>query len=254
MSSLKGILYASGNIDFPRDRNEWAFSRLESLRSDQEKRIVLNPQIAPLELDRAAGVDEDSTGWLTHVQDILNSSSSVNLLRRENTLRLRKAVHHIDDDQSIVTLVSQEALNEFCAEHWSRINYFYASRHDGFRFDLLTLISMKDGEADREHQIELVTRLVDAPERQRPCVTFDATGSSAHVSIVEWRGSVAEGDSGRFQPEDARIRISMSPARMPLIFLYERRREFHNHGYHFSGEKLERQLKRALRRRPPAAG
>ncbi len=253
MNSLKGILYSSGNIDFPHNQNQWAFTRMQSMRSDQEKRIVLNPEIAPLELSRSPGVDEESTSWLDRLQEILNTATEVNLLRRHDTLRLRKAMHTIDDQQQIFTLVSQDAFNEFCTECWNCIAYFYASRHDGFRFDLVTLITMKDDEPDRENQMDLVTRVVDIPDQDLPSVTFDATGPHAHVNVVDWRGTVSEGESGRFKMDDTRIRILMPQARRPLTFLHERRDEFHNHAWHFSGEKLERQLKRSLRARPSAS-
>ncbi len=249
MISLKGILYKSGNIDFPRELNPWAFDRMQSMRSDQEKRIVLNPEIAPLELSRGQGAERAKSGWLEHLQVQLNAATSINLLRRQDALRLRKAIFEINDHSSIITLVSQESIDEFAAQHWHRIAYFYASRHDGFRFDIGTLISMKDGEAARERQMDLVVRVVDVPERDLPAVTFDATGSHAHVNIVDWRKAVAEGQSGRFQLDDTQIRLVLPQVRAPITFLYERREEFHNHSYLFSGDKLDKLLGRAIRNR-----
>lgn len=248
MSALKGILYASGNIDFPRELNQWAFARMQAMRTEQEKRVVFNPAIAPVELSRAAGVEQETTGWLERLQDIVNASSSVNLLRREETLRLRKAVHTIDDQSGIVTLVSQEAFDEFCREHWERVSYFYASRHDGFRFDMVTLISLRDGEPDRENRLELNARVVAMPDHDLPFLTFDATGSAAPVAIVDWRGTVEEGESGRFRVDDCQVSLRTPQVKVPLTFLYEVREEFRNRAYHFQGEKLERQLKRAIRK------
>jgi hypothetical protein len=248
MSSLKGILYQSGHIDFPRELNRWAFERMASMRSDQEKRIVLNPQVAPLELTRAQGVEREKTGWLESLGEQLNAATSVNLLRRQETLRLRKAIVEIDDRSSIVTLVSQEAFDEFVEQHWSRIAWFYATRHDGFRFDIGTIISMKDTEPERERQMDLVVRVVEPVNHGLASLTFDATGAHAPVNIVDWRKSVAEGQTGRFQLDDTRIRLLVPQAKVPLTFLYERRDEFRNHSYQFSGERLEKQLARAQRR------
>lgn len=247
-------MYASGNIDFPREQNGWAFDRMQGMRSDQEKRVVVHPEIAPLEFARAAGVEKEKTGWLEPLQEMLNASSAVNLLRRPEALRLRKAVFELDKHSRIVTLVSQEAFEEFSQEHWNRIAFFYAYRHDGFRFDISTMISMKDRESAREKNMELTTRVVDGVHGKLPCVTFDATGAAAHVNIVEWRASVAEGQTGRFKLDDTRIHIVMPKMRAPLTFLYERREEFGNHSYQFSGERIESELKRLIKKRRGSAG
>ncbi len=252
MTSLKGILYPSGNIDFPRNLNEWAFARMQNLRSDQEKRIVMHPELAPIELSRSPELQEEAN-WLESMQDIVNASTTVNLARREAALRLRQAVYDISEDLKIVTLATQEAIDEFAAAHWKRISYFYAARHDGFRFDLGTLISMKQDEPHREKAMELVTRVVEQSTGQVPSLTFDATGSHADVNIVDWRGTVAEGETGRFKLDDTEVRISVPQARMPMTFLFERRPEFNNYAYIFAGDKLERQLKRAFRRAEQAA-
>ena len=252
MTSLKGVLYPSGNIDFPRHLNEWAFARMQNLRSDQEKRIVMHPEVAPIELSCSPDVQEE-VGWLESLQEIINACSTVNLARRESALRLRKAVCDINDDLKLVTLATQEAIDEFAGAHWNRISYFYATRHDGFRFDVGTMITMKQSEASRENRMELVTRVVEQPEAQIPSLTFDATGSHADVNIVDWRKSVAEGESGRFKLDDTQVHVSVPQARIPVTFLYENRREFNNHAYIFSGDKLERELKRAFRRARQAA-
>lgn len=253
MTVLKGILHASGNIDFPREQNAWAFERMQGLRSDQEKRIIMHPEVVPLEFSRAAGIEKEKTAWLEPLQEMLNASSSVNLLRRPEALRLRKAIFDLDKNCRIVTLVSQEAFEEFSQEHWNRIAYFYAYRHDGFRFDITTMISMKDREPNRERNMELTTRVVEGVDGKLPKVTFDATGPGAHVNIVEWRSAVPEGETGRFKEDDIRIHLTMPKMKVPLTFLYERREEFGNHSYQFSGERIESELKRLMKRRRNAA-
>jgi hypothetical protein len=258
MAALKGILYATGNIEFPCEHNAWAFQRMQSMRSDQEKRIIVHPQVAPVELTRAAGVEEEKTPWLESFQDMLNACSSLNLLRRTDSLRLRKGIFEVDDQCRIVTLVSQEAFDEFAHEHWRRIAYFYAYRHDIFRFDITTLISMKNHDPARPNTIELTTRVSEGVDGKLPGMTFDATGTTAHVDIVEWRGSVQEGESGRFKIDDTQVRLAMPKLRIPITFLYERRPEFDNHAYYFSGERLESALKRMMKRhsrpKPPESG
>lgn len=255
MTTLKGILYQSGNIDFPKSENEWAFARLQGLRNDQEKRIIMHPEVVPIELGRSPELDESETAWLDDLAEIINACSSVNLQRRESTLRLRKAICDIDENHKLVVLVSQEAIDEFAQQHWQRIAYFYAQRHDGFRFDIGTLISMKDHEPPRPNQMELIARVARQDEGIVPSVTFDATGSHADVRIVEWRGNVSEGESGLFKEDDTGVRISLPHARQFLILLYEKRPEFSNYSYYFAGEKLEKQIRRALKnakRRSPA--
>ena len=254
MTVLKGLLYASGNIDFPREQNGWAFDRMQTMRSDQEKRVIMHPEVVPLEFSRASGVEKDKTVWLEPLQEMLNASSSVNLLRRPEALRLRKAIFELDKNTRIVTLVSQEAYDEFALEHWNRIAYFYAYRHDGFRFDITTMISMKDREPKRENDMELTTRVVEGVGGKLPCVTFDATGAGANVNIVEWRAGVAEGETGRFKQDDTRIHLAMPKMKVPLTFLYERREEFGNHSYQFSGERIDSELKRLIKKRRNAAG
>lgn len=248
MTTLKGILYQSGNLDFPRSQNEWAFSRMDELRSDQEKRIVMNPEVAPIELTRSPELEEEETSWLEGISEIINACNTVNLQLRESALRLRKAVCDISETMKLVVLVSQEAIDEFAQAHWQRIAYFYAYRHDGFRFDLGTMISMKEHETTRRGSVELATRVVNVEDEKIPTVTFDATGSHADVNIVEWRGDVKEDESGLFKKDDLQVRITVPQARQPIVFLYENRTEFKNHAYIFTGEKMTKQLRRALKR------
>ena len=248
MTTLKGILYQSGNIDFPESENEWAFARLKHIKHEQEKRIVMHPEVAPIELTRSPELDADLSPWLDSTAEIINACTTVNLQRRESTLRLRTAVCDIDENHKLIVLVSQEAIDEFARVHWQRIAYFYASRHDGFRFDMGTLISMKDNEAKRPNSMELLARVATVADETVPRITFDATGSHAAVQIVEWRAHVPEGETGLFKEDEIEVRISLPHTRQPMIFLYEKRPEFHNRAYVFSGDKLDNHLRRVLKR------
>lgn len=249
MTVLKGFLYPSGNIDFPREHNAWAFQRMQDMRSEQEKRVVVHPEVAPLDLSRAHGVEKEKTAWLESLQDVLNGYPSVNLLSRPEALRLRKGFHEIDSNTMLITLVSQEAFDELCGHHWGRIAHFYATRHDGFRFDITTMLSLKDRETQRPHVIELASRVVEGTGGKPATLTFDATGSTAHVKIVDWRGTVAEGSSGRFGQDDTQVKFHLPRVRVPLTFLYEYRPQFGNHAYYFSGERFDSEMKRLQKRR-----
>ena len=98
-------------------------------------------------------------------------------------------------------------------------------------------------------RIELPARLDVVHESGNPQFTFDATGSSASVDIIEWRGTVKEGEMGRYAPEDAHMEISMRNVNRPFTFLHEDRQEFKNHSYTFSGDKMRNQLKRIMKKR-----
>ena len=64
MTALKGIFYQSGNLDFPRSENEWAFARMQGLREDQASRIVMHPTVAPIELSISSELDASAAPWL----------------------------------------------------------------------------------------------------------------------------------------------------------------------------------------------
>ena len=248
MTKLQGILYQSGNVDFPQSANDWAFARLQKVRRDQQKRIIMHPEVAPLVLTRSPELDPAATPWLNDLAEIVNACDTVNLQLRESSLRLRQAVCDIDTNQKLVVLVSQDAVDEFVREHWQRMAFFYAQRHDGFRFDISTMISMKDREPRRPHRMELVARVVGVEADKVPRITFDATGSQADVHVVEWRGEVPEGETGLYKDNEVEVRISLPLVRQPIIFLYEKRPEFQNRAYTFMGDKLTKQLRRVLKK------
>ena len=138
-------------------------------------------------------------------------------------------------------------IDEFANQFWGRIRYFYAHRFDGFRFNIGTLISSKQQTAPQGDVIEIQARVVGAEDTAIPTITFDATGSTADVDLVEWRGSVKEGATGRFKHDERDVQVLIPQTRQPLIFLHEKRPEFKTHAYMFNGEKLDKCLKRALK-------
>ncbi len=249
MVSLKGIVYQSGHIDFPREENAWAFKRMEAeMKRGQENRVVVKPELAPIELERSENVAAAEVPWITRVESLLNTADRVYFQRKEAALRFRQAIHEINQNCRLVTVGAEVGIDEFASQHWNRIAYFFALRHDGFRFDLGTLITLKDSAADKSNRMELFARLVDVEDNANPQVTFDATGSNAHVELVEWRKSVKEGETGRFLLPETQIELKFSQARQPLTFYHEFREDRQNHAYMFNGEKLETRLKRVLNR------
>jgi hypothetical protein len=83
-------------------------------------------------------------------------------------------------------------------------------------------------------------------------VVFDSTGSSAPVEVVEWRSKVREGESGRFDPPNAKVNFSIQNVTRPITLLHEDRKEFHNHSYMFTGERMWSKFDRTVKRRMKA--
>ncbi len=254
MGSLKGILYPSHHIEFPRELNPWAFQRMDAeMDKSKSNRVVMKPEVAPIELEPSSSIEPKDAMWLERTTNLLNTSDNVFLERKDQALRLRRAVHEINKHCQLITLAAQEDIDEFAAEFWSKVSFFYATRHDSFQFSLGTLISLKHGERERERTLELQTHQVANESGDPPQLIFNATGSSASVDIVEWRSSVPEGESGRFLLPDCQVAVLVTMAKQPMTFCHEYRDEYKNHAYIFEGEKLESRLARMLKRkRTPA--
>ena len=82
-----------------------------------------------------------------------------------------------------------------------------------------------------------------------PKMTFDSSGSKATPDIIEWRGTVPEGETGRYAPDSSHIKLNFAQVNRPFTFLHEDRTEFHNHSYTFAGSKMEGLLSRLVRSR-----
>jgi len=109
------------------------------------------------------------------------------------------------------------------------------------------MITHKSGqglEGSGNERVEMGLRLDIVEDRFR--ATFGASGYSATNEIVEWRGTVREGEIGKFAPENSFMEVDLKQVRRPFTFLHEDRVEFGNHSYTFGGEKMEKLLRRIV--------
>jgi hypothetical protein len=249
MISLKGIAHSSGIIEFTRLQNPWAFQRMDAgLKEGQEKRIVVKPEIAPIEIALSPHITEADVPWLERIRLLLRTADMVYLQRSEESLRFRQAVHETGPNQKLITLGSQAEVNEYAAEFWSRALHFFALRHDGFRFDINSM-TCRDNEERVTEKIEVAGRLVPGAGGSLPTLTFDATGSGANVHLVSWRSSIKDGESGKFAPDGAHICLSVANNKQPFTFCHDYRATLKSHTYIFQGEKMDQRLKKLARKR-----
>ena len=248
MAILKGTYYQSGNLDFTRSDNEWAFAQVTVKRDNPPKTIAMQPEKIPLEIARSADMDADSVPWLEPITKLLNACDKVQFQIRETAMRVRQAICNVDANHQLVVLVSQEAIAEFAQKRWRNMAYFYAHRSDSFRFNVGKVISRKAHEAKRANPVELQLRVVPVEDDIVPTLTFDATGSTADVALVDWRKNVAEGKTGLFKHDERDVNLTITQARQPIILLHEKRPEFKNYSHVFAGDKLNKLLNKVLKR------
>ena len=248
---LIGYAFESGRIDFAREENPWAFQMIDrGMKASQRDRIVLDPLQAPIEL-RSADVNEEEPTWMKSTELLLRSASQIILQYREpGFLRFRKATHDAKENRTFITLGNQDESNLFSKEHWANIRYFFALRRTIVSFDITTIITHKSGQGADEgglKRVELATRMEVVEDEPR--MTFESTGSKATPEIIEWRSTVAEGDTGRYCPEGSYIDLKFTQVNRPFTFLHEDRVEFSNHSFTFGGSKMEALLARTIRNR-----
>lgn len=248
---LIGYAFETGRIDFAREDNPWAFQMIDSgMKASQKDRIVLDPLQAPIEL-HSAEVNEEEPEWMKDTELLLQSANQIILQYREpGFLRFRKATHDAKQDRTFITLGNQDESNLYSEEHWSNIRYFFALRRNIVNFDITTIITHKDGQGADEgglSRIELPARM-EVVEGV-PKMTFDSSGSKATPDIIDWRGTVVEGDTGRYCPDGSYIKLQFAQVNRPFTFLHEDRKEFSNHSFTFGGSKMDGLLARTIRNR-----
>ncbi len=246
---LIGYAFETGRIDFSREDNPWAFQRIDSdMKASQKDRIVVDPSQAPIEL-RSAEVNESEPVWMEHAEQLLRSADKLILQYREpGFLRFRKATHDARQNRTFITLGNQDEANLFSGEHWQNVRYLFAHRRDIVRFDVSTMITHKSGHGAGDsafRRVELTTRMDICDDVPR--VTFDSSGYNASPQIVEWRGSVPEGETGRYAPENSFICLNLTQVNRPFTFLHEDRSEFSNHSFTFGGDKADSLLARVIK-------
>lgn len=249
MVTLKGIAYRSGNIEFGRQENEWAFARIDSeLRSGQEDRIRLNPSLAPVELRTFSNQPEHQIPWLANFQRTIQSAEAIYLQKHEGYLRFRRAIHPAGKNRRYITLSGQEEVDSFAREFWRNIRYFFATRRDIVRCDISRLITRKPALAYDTRPLEVKARL-EVGTSGEPLVTFDASGGNTVVQLVEWRSTVKEGEKGKFLPEEHHIELSVNQVCQPFTFLEELREDFGNYSYSFADMKLKKSFEILVRKK-----
>ena len=159
------------------------------------------------------------------------------------------ATHQAGKDKQFVTLGTQEEVDQFCAEHWQNVRYFYALRRDVFQFVVNTMITHKVGSEPSQESIEIAGRVDYETDPERPMVVFDSTGSLAPIEIIEWRSTVKEGEVGRFDPAKTKVLFNIRAATRPVTLFHENRVEFQNHSYTFGGDKMWDRFNRLVGKR-----
>jgi hypothetical protein len=247
---LIGYAFQTGRIDFTREDNPWAFSRIDAgMKQSQRDRILVDPTQAPVEL-RSAAVNDEPPEWMEEVEGVLRSADSMYLQYKSGVLRFRRANHEAGANRQFVTLGNQDEFDLYASEHWQNIRYLYALRRpNAYCFDVSTMITHKIDPNQKTTRIEMPAKLDLTDPSGEPMISFDATGSTATIEIVEWRGSVKEGEIGRYAPEDSHLEFNVKLITRPFTFLHEDRKEFRNHSYAFRGEKMRGQLKRLVKKK-----
>lgn len=248
---LIGYAFETGRIDFSREDNPWAFQMIDNgMKASQRDRIVLDPLQAPIEL-HSADVNENEPTWMSSLETLLQSANQIVLQYREpGFLRFRKATHDAKQNRTFVTLGNQDEADLYAEEHWRNIRYFFALRRNIINFDISTIITHKKGQGADEgglSRVELLSRMELVEDS--PKMTFDSSGSKATPDIIEWRGTVPEGETGRYCPDKSYIKLFFNQVSRPFTFLHEDRTEFHNHSYTFGGAKMDGLLSRTIRNR-----
>jgi len=165
-------------------------------------------------------------------------------------LRFRLATHDAKENRQFVTIGHQDEATLYASEHWQNIRYLFAHRRDIIHFDVTTMITHKPGQGSEDKgtsRVELTTKMDFVDDEFR--IMFEGSGYNASNQIVEWRGTVGEGEIGRFAPENSFLSLGLGLVRRPFTFLHEDRKEFNNHSYTFQGDKMAGLLKRVIRQK-----
>jgi hypothetical protein len=250
--NLIGLAFVNkARIDFTREDNPWAFSRIdEGLKESQRDRILVDPRQAPILLKSAPANNRETPAWMAEMEEILKTADTVSLQYKNGVLRFRRATHLYGGDKEFVTLGNQEEFDLYAQEYWRHIRYFYAVRRmKALCFDLNLLVSHKEPYTQKTQRIEIPARLDAHHPAGEINISFDSSGYNASREIVEWRGTVKEGEVGRYAPENSHIEFTVDQITRPFTFLHENRKEFHNHSFTFNGNNVRDQFKRLVKKR-----
>jgi hypothetical protein len=254
MANLLGFAHQSGTIVFGKRENPWAFRRMDDeMKSGQENRIKFDPSIAPVVIEPSPNCKLTDLPWLDQARLLLQSAETVYLQRSDDVLRFRQAVHHVTRDQTLITLGSTAELQHFSAERWVKLSHFYATRRDGFRFDIEKIVARDKDQDQAFERFEVQCRLVVNPESGVTTVTFDATGSNAHLDLISWRSSVADGQVGRFAPTNGRMCLTLGNFKQPFSFCEEYHDDFKSRWYVFGPAVVKALIEKLKKKRATSA-
>lgn len=250
---LIGQAFNTGRIDFHRKENPWAFQRIDAgMKQSQADRIRLDPSQAPIELVSAEVNGEQVPSWLERLESVLKTADSMYLQYKSGVLRFRMASHDAGKNRTFVTLGNQDEFNLYASTHWQNLRYMYASRGIGstsFCFEVQTLITQRKGNKRLSAEVAVESRMDSMVENAKPRLIVDATGSTASVDLIEWRGKVKEGETGRYTVDDNRIVFSVRDVNRPFTLLHENRVEFNSDSYTFGADKVNPLLDRVIDKR-----
>ena len=250
---LIGQAFNSGRIDFHRKENPWAFKRIDAgMKQSQADRIRLDPSKAPIELVSAEINGDQIPSWLERLERVLKTADSIYLQYKAGVLRFRMASHDAGKNRTFVTLGNQDEFNLYSANNWQNLRYMYASRgtaQTSFCFEVQTLITHRKGSEEYADRFEVQARMDNLIENAKPRLIVDATGSGASVDLIEWRGTVREGETGRYSADNKRIVFSVREVNRPFTLLHENRVEFNSDSYTFGANKVVPLLDRVIDKR-----
>lgn len=249
---LIGHAFLTGRIDFGRELNPWAFQRIDAgMKQSQKDRIHVDPRQAKVELISAPVNGAERPAWMPELEKILRSADSMYLQFKSGVLRFRMASHDAGKDRTFITIGTQEEMDAFADQHWQKIRYFYAERRPGALscFDFHNLITHRTDSQDATQPMEVNIRLDQHHASGTPQLSIDATGSAAPLEIIEWRGSVKEGEKSRYLPPNKHMIFKVRNMNRPFTMLHEDRKEFKSHSYTFNGSAMEELFKRVVDRR-----
>lgn len=245
MPPLVGTVRPNGRIQFLKEHNPKVFASINKSKTPVH-RIKLIPSQTEFEIKDPEPNSESDFPWLPSLKLKLQTADSIFLSHKDGALRFGSAVHNLDKSRKYFTIGTVQEAQKFAKERWDNLRYFYANKHDDFRFSITTMITYKAGQGEGVDRIELPVRLDDIEGVENPLTIFDATGSNATMEIVDWRNSVDIGSNGRFSPENKKVAIVISKINQPFTFLEEYRDEFSNYSYTFACKKINQKLDKLM--------
>ena len=222
------------------------------MKQSQADRIRVDPAQAPIELRSAPVNGDDVPTWLERMERVLKTSDSMYLQYKSGVLRFRLASHDAGKNRTFMTLGNQDEFNLYASQNWRNLRYMYAERGIGpasFCFDVQTLITHRKGNSAKANSIEIKARMDSMDDEAKPRLIVDATGSTASVDLIEWRGKVKEGETGCYAVDEHRLEFIVRDVNRPFTLLHEDRIEFNSDSYTFGEEKIGKLLNRLVEKR-----